>query len=372
MSCRLGILGIAGRGGDLRKVIDLVEGLELTAACDPNPQALAKAAGALGDLQLFSDYDAMLGSGAIDAVLISTPMAGHAHQAIQALDAGIHVLSEVTACMDLEEAQALVAAQRRSTAVYAMAENYCYRKDVMVVEAMVQAGVFGTPYYAEGEYLHDCTNLLEGSWRRGIHGDSDGVTYPSHSLGPILRWFPGERVTEVMCVGSGRRHPTPEGDLYRQQAPCVMLCRMSGGGLVKIRVDLFSARPHAMHNYQLQGTDGAFDGMGLEYHEAQVWTRAHGRSSKEAWDHGRVWDSLRSMDDRYLPACWAQATPQQMATGHGGGDYFQFLDFLRAVQGGVNRLGLHHALDMTLPGIVSQRSIAEDGVWLPVPDSRSW
>ena len=36
------------------------------------------------------------------------------------------------------------------------------------------------------------------------------------------------------------------------------------------------------------------------------------------------------------------------------------------------RIGIHEALDMTIPGLVSQQSIAEDGRWLPVPDSREW
>ena len=30
------------------------------------------------------------------------------------------------------------------------------------------------------------------------------------------------------------------------------------------------------------------------------------------------------------------------------------------------------AMDMTLPGLVSQQSIAQNGQWLDVPDSRSW
>jgi hypothetical protein len=29
-------------------------------------------------------------------------------------------------------------------------------------------------------------------------------------------------------------------------------------------------------------------------------------------------------------------------------------------------------MDMTLPGLVSQRSILQDGAWLEVPDSREW
>jgi hypothetical protein len=37
-----------------------------------------------------------------------------------------------------------------------------------------------------------------------------------------------------------------------------------------------------------------------------------------------------------------------------------------------NTLGIHEAMDMTLPGLISQQSIAEGGKWLEVPDSRDW
>ena len=53
-------------------------------------------------------------------------------------------------------------------------------------------------------------------------------------------------------------------------------CKMKNGGLVKIRVDMLSDRPHAMNNYQLQGTNGAYEsarshGMG---EKNRVWLRS--------------------------------------------------------------------------------------------------
>jgi hypothetical protein len=35
-------------------------------------------------------------------------------------------------------------------------------------------------------------------------------------------------------------------------------------------------------------------------------------------------------------------------------------------------LKIHEAMDMTIPGLVSQQSIAESGRWIDVPDSRDW
>ncbi|NLL84511.1 MAG: hypothetical protein GX230_09785 [Lentisphaerae bacterium] len=61
------------------------------------------------------------------------------------------------------------------------------------------------------------------------------------------------------------------------------------------------------------------------------------------------------------------------AAGHGGGDYFEVLDFVDAVKG--NRpcpIDIDAAMDMTLPGLISQQSILETGRWIDVPDSRNW
>ena len=59
--------------------------------------------------------------------------------------------------------------------------------------------------------------------------------------------------------------------------------------------------------------------------------------------------------------------------GHGGGDYFEVLDFVNAALGKAPcPIGIHEAMDMTLPGLVSQQSILDGSRWLGVPDSREW
>ena len=62
-----------------------------------------------------------------------------------------------------------------------------------------------------------------------------------------------------------------------------------------------------------------------------------------------------------------------MKAGHGGGDYFEILDFVNSVTGAKPcPIGIHEAMDMTLPGLMSQESIINDGAWMEVPDSRDW
>ena len=51
----------------------------------------------------------------------------------------------------------------------------------------------------------------------------------------------------------------------------------------------------------------------------------------------------------------------------------QMLEYAEALLDGKRpRIGIHEAMDLTLPGLVSQESIQRNGEWLPVPDSREW
>ena len=162
-----------------------------------------------------------------------------------------------------------------------MAENYTYMQPNVIVRELVRRGLFGKAYFAEGEYLHELKELNEITvWRRKWQTGVNGITYGTHSLGPILQWMPGDRVTAVCCAGSGRHYRDPRGVAYGNEAACVMLCRMASGALVKIRVDMLSNRPHAMANYQLQGTDGCYESARAPGEKDRIWLRARWMSTR--------------------------------------------------------------------------------------------
>lgn len=110
--------------------------------CDINPESLEPWRDN-ADVRCYDDYQQVLSDASIDAVCLATPVPLHARQAIAALDAGKHVLSEVTAAYTIAEAWDLVKAVERTGLTYMMAENYCYMRENMMVENMVAQGVFG-------------------------------------------------------------------------------------------------------------------------------------------------------------------------------------------------------------------------------------
>ncbi|MCP4398168.1 MAG: Gfo/Idh/MocA family oxidoreductase, partial [bacterium] len=103
-------------------------------------------------------FDDMLESD-IDAVVIATPMQCHVPQAIAALQAGKHVMSEVTAGVTMNELWWLIENVEQSGKVYMMAENYCYMPDNQLILSLVKKGMLGDVYYSEDEYLHNIQSL---------------------------------------------------------------------------------------------------------------------------------------------------------------------------------------------------------------------
>jgi mycothiol synthase len=135
---------------------------------------------------------------------------------------------------------------------------------------------------------------------------------------------------------------------------------------VKIRVDMLSDRPHAMNNYSLQGTDGCYESARAEGEQNRIWLRSRRASD---WD----WETLEALESEFLPAAWRDFGDAAQAAGHGGGDLIELLHFCDAITGRAPLdLGIHAALDATLPGLISQQSALQNGRWLDVPDSRSW
>ena len=185
-------IGIAGQRGlvYMPGFIDM-DGVEVTAFCDLDQTTLNRRADEFGIKNRFRVYEDMLESD-INAVLIATPMQLHASQALTALDAGKHVLSEVTAGTNINELFWLKEKVEKSNTIYMMCENYCYRPDAVLAKRLTEKGFFGELYYAESEYIEDIKSWLvmpngRNSWRQTWQVGKRGAFYPTHCLGPIMK-----------------------------------------------------------------------------------------------------------------------------------------------------------------------------------------
>lgn len=385
-------VGIAGaRGLSTINGLRSVEGVEVTALCDLHAGVLAERSAALGIEQTFRVYEDLLDSD-IDAVVIATPMQFHVQQTIQALEAGKHVLCEVTAGVTMDELWWLTEAVAKSDRTYMMAENYCYIPEVQLVTELAAQGRFGELYLGEGEYLHSIRHLAHGynrratdetaideqamattSWRAYWQLGKRGNFYPTHSLGPVMQWLragrmaqygadaPPDPIVSVSSFGTGW-HTAPE---LRQEDSSETIVKLASGAMIRLRTDCLSHRPHTVY-YALQGTGGAFEaprGLGDTH---KVYFHSPGDDVEQA-----EWRPLLDFADQASPEL-REILAGGAADEHWGSDTLIAQDFVRAIRTGQSpAIDVHDACEWTAVGLLSELSIMNDGRPITMPDFRS-
>jgi predicted dehydrogenase len=118
-------------------------GAELVAAANWRRPSLDRLAERHGIARTTTDWRALTADPGVDAAVVGTPNALHAPQAIAFLDAGKHVLVEKPMAASLAEADAMVAAARRSGAFLMVAHCWRFHPDVRALRARVEAGELG-------------------------------------------------------------------------------------------------------------------------------------------------------------------------------------------------------------------------------------
>lgn len=363
MTIRFGVIGLR-RGASFVRLCRATQGATVTALFDIDAGSVETAAADIG-AKAFSNFEDFLNAD-IDAVVVASPLPFHAGQAAQALRAGKHVLSEVTACLDLDQAQDLVAAARESDAIYMMAENYRYLDEVELLKRLHDDGRFGDTYFLEGEYLHDCKDLWFDSdgqmtWRgRGQLG-----VYCTHSLGPLL-YITGERVTSVSCVAVPGGKCIPDN-----HNPTMHLMQMvtDQGTVMRVRVDHVSPRPHQMAFYAVQGTRGSFESWRGHGDTSKIWLEDEHEPSRVSGE-GAQWHATQPFAERYIPER-LNVPEEARLGGHGTSEFWLLRDFLATLHGEIaSPIDVHRALDYTLPGIAALESAQTLGTPITVPDSR--
>lgn len=389
---RVAIVGGHRGGGYGRTIGVLSDQVTLTAICDVNPDVVAAWQVGRPEVRGFTRFDDLLDSDSCDAVMLATPMGLHAEQAILALRAGKHVLSEVIAACTIEDCWALIDAVEASGKTYMLAENYCYARPVMLVRNLVERGVFGNVSYAEGAYIHDCRPLMfdanhELTWRGQLHREDPGNGYPTHSLGPVAQWLgcsgpnASDRLAEIVCFTTpseartryalellGPDHPTAAPGFFRAGDSSSTLVRTANGKVAHIRVDSASPRPHNMTHYVLQGMNAAFLSARHAKEDPLIWI--HGRSPGEQIGK-EEWESLYQYADEFEHPRWRERGEVARDSGHGGGDFLVVEDFVRAVVGGTPPpIDVYDAATWSSVFPLSAESVRRGGKPVELPDFR--
>jgi len=350
MSINLALAGYGWRGKGLAQVCGLFPEITVAAICDPHDASRAQAAKDFPRAALFTDVIAMLDAGTVNAVMIETPPHDHVGQAIAALQRDIHVLCDVPAVHEIEEARPLWDAAQGSTAKYFFGATTNFWADIDACADMIEKGLLGEAYYCEAEYVADLASigfLAPGSWRQNY----PPIRYCTHSLGPVLKWIAGELRT-VSCFDTGS-HIT--GDPQDHDA-MVALFRTDANTVVKLFISFITAQPVPYHRYLCRGTKGYFEHtQPLAGHEQQVLC-----SSKAVYGFDGI---CRLPITHERPELAGLAKVGE----HGTADYAMIANLVSALtHGGQPAVTLRDALKMTLPGLHALESAQAGGTLVQI------
>lgn len=129
-------------------------GVELAAVVNHKPDSMAAFARTYDIPRQYSSIQELLKDGDIDAVVISTPNALHAPEAVAALEAGVHIMVEKPMAMNTQEAQAMLDASEKSGAKLMVAHCWRFDEQVLWLKQQVDAGRIGRVVRTKGNGVH--------------------------------------------------------------------------------------------------------------------------------------------------------------------------------------------------------------------------
>ena len=208
---RFGIVGIGNMGtGHVESIAGgHIENAVLTAVCDLREDRLAFVTEKYGaDIATYTDYKEMLASGKIDAVLIATPHYLHPVIAIEAFEAGLHVLSEKPIGVYTKKVMEMYeVAKAHPELTFGIMYNQRSNPKHQKMREMVQGGELGelqrvvwiiTNWYRTQSYYNSST------WRATWEGEGGGVLLNQcpHNL-DLWQWICGmpKKISAKMHFG---------------------------------------------------------------------------------------------------------------------------------------------------------------------------
>lgn len=207
---RLGVIGCGGMAQHHMRYFHEVPRLKFAAASDTFADNLNKVTQQYG-AKGFSDANAMIESGLIDAVLIATPHYFHPTYSIASLQRGLHVLTEKPVSVTAREAARVNEVAKhhpnlRYAAMFQMRTEPKWRKIKSIISTG-QLGPIQRVQWTATNWMRTQAYYNSGSWRATWKGEGGGVLINQcpHNL-DLLCWLTGTPSRVIADASLGKYH----------------------------------------------------------------------------------------------------------------------------------------------------------------------
>jgi predicted dehydrogenase len=266
------------------------EGLvQVTWACDRRPEREAFMRQRYGVPHFTLDYQELLASDQVDAVLVLTSMEGHAPLASAALQAGKHVLVEKPLGVTLEEAVVLLETAKTSPGYLVCAPFVMLSPTYQILWERIQRGDIGRVLTARARYGH--AGPTWGAWYYRSSGGAlfDLAPYNLTSLTGLLG--PARRVIAMTGTAIAERVVDGEAVHVSIEDNTHVLVDF-GENVFAVVTAAFTMQQYRTPALELYGTGGTLQMLGDDWHPEgyELWLNEVGawQVYKET-DPGWLW-----------------------------------------------------------------------------------
>ena len=245
--------------------IDRIDGLELAAVCDADPERAASA-GAEWKVPHFTSYERMLAESHADVVAIATPSGLHPAQGIAAARAGMHVVTEKPMAISLTGADELVKACDTAGVHLFVVKQNRLNPPVQLLKRAVDRGRFGriylascTVHWARPQEYYD-----QASWRGTWEFDGGAFMNQASHYVDLIQWLMGP-VESVMAKTAtlARRIETEDTG--------IAILKFRSGALGKIEVTMLAYPRNLEGSLTLLGEKGSAKIGGTAVNKIEHW-----------------------------------------------------------------------------------------------------
>ena len=253
---RLGLVGcgLIVRNVHARILLQMPE-VEIAGLCDPsrdNTALMTEAHPALKDVPVFAEYQDLVGKVRLDGVVISTPHVFHFPQISDALERGLHVLSEKPLVVRSDHARRLIELRDRQRRILLVAYQRHYQSGYRYLRKAVSEGRLGHLNMIVGHQSENWLAANANRWRTdpAISGGGVMADVMSHILEALL-WITGLQPEEVYARFD------PRGT--RVEVLATLSIRFAGGAIASISTGGDTRRARFHEEINLWGDHGALE-----------------------------------------------------------------------------------------------------------------
>ena len=239
-------------------LVGLADGLNLYGIVTSRAEARAQIERDL-KIKTFAHFEEALNDPQVDLVVLATPNDLHASQAIAAMEAGKHVVTDKPLCLNLQEADAMLEASRRCDRLFSVFQNRRWDGGYLTLRRVLEEGLLGEPFLFEmawGQYG------LPRGWRsEHQHGGGKFFDLGAHLIDQALQLVPApvERVYARFFSGGWQTD-------VEDHAHCIIT--FANG--VDAHINTSSLMRPSKPCWYVLGTKGSFVKEGLDPQEAAM------------------------------------------------------------------------------------------------------